>query len=165
MKNEASYSFPSFSCYFCLFLGFFSVVWLLYVNISVSVLRPLDENPAMFMPPLLTSSRLSLVPRLYPLPCWEHSSVSSTTKGERWWAVSLLLVVLKGTPVTLFCRWCRQLHPAGTTEGTTLQTKQKHARTLGKNRNTHNYKESRMGTCIFITHWSSRSFCSWGRNL
>lgn len=77
----------------------FWVVWLLYVNVCVSVWgsRPLYENPAMFLPFLLISSHLSLVPCLYPPPCWERSSVSSTTKRARWWAWSLLLVVLKGT--------------------------------------------------------------------
>lgn len=132
-------------------------------------LRPLYENPAMFMLSLLISSHLSLVPCLYPLPWWEHSSVSSTTKEERWRALGLLLVVLKGTPSPSSADGADSFIPpeqqvGQSTEGTKTQTKQKHARTLGKKtKDKHNHKESSM--CIFLTHWSSRSFCSWGRNL
>lgn len=66
-------------------------VLLLHVDISGSawVSHRLCNNPATFMPSLLMFSHLS--------PCWGHSSVSSATKGQQWWPLRLLLVVLKGT--------------------------------------------------------------------
>lgn len=112
-------SFSPLLCYFFLFLVLFSWCYIYIWDISVFawVSFPLCENSAMFMPSLLMPPHLSLVPCLYPLPCREHSSLSSTTKGQWWRALSLLLVVLKGTPSLSSADGADSFHPAGKTSG------------------------------------------------
>lgn len=104
-------------------------VLLLHVDISGAawVSHRLRNNPATFMPSLLMFSHLS--------PCWGHSSVSSATKGQQWWPLRLLLVVLKGTSSLSSADGADSFIPpeqvGQNTEGK-KQTKQAHASTLFK---------------------------------
>lgn len=122
----------------------------LHVDISGSawVSHRLYNNPAMFMPSLLMFSHLS--------PCWGYSSVSSATKGQPWWPLRLLLVVLKGTSSLSSADGADSFIPpeqqvGQNTEGK-KQTKQVHAWTLGKKtRMTHPWRP------IWPTHFGTSS--------
>lgn len=70
-RPPSSYSFHCIF-YFCLFLP---------SSLSLSLCMTISM-------PLLMLFHLSVAQCLYPLACWEHSSVASSTKGQ-WWASSL----------------------------------------------------------------------------
>ncbi len=91
---------PSF---YCSVLPFFSfpvllhliVLSLLYLHFAFSTRFSHLSLPAYYNLQLYAISpyvcppfHLSVVQCLYPLPCWEHSSVGSSTRGQ-WWAPSL----------------------------------------------------------------------------